>query len=58
MKATLEGTAEVMPALLASMLTSVAIFLPILFMEGLEGQLFKDRQSPCRCRTRRRCWSR
>ena len=31
-----------MPALLASMLTSVAIFLPILFMEGLEGQLFKD----------------
>ena len=24
------------------MLTSVAIFLPILFMEGLEGQLFKD----------------
>jgi multidrug efflux pump subunit AcrB len=42
MKATLEGTAEVMPALLASMLTSVAIFLPILFMEGLEGQLFKD----------------
>ena len=39
MKATLEGTAEVMPALLASMLTSVAIFLPILFMEGLEGAL-------------------
>jgi multidrug efflux pump subunit AcrB len=42
MQATLEGTSEVMPALLASMLTSVAIFLPILFMEGLEGQLFKD----------------
>jgi multidrug efflux pump subunit AcrB len=42
MKATLEGTSEVMPALLASMLTSIAIFLPILFMEGLEGQLFKD----------------
>jgi len=41
-QATLEGTSEVMPALLASMLTSVAIFLPILFMEGLEGQLFKD----------------
>ena len=40
--ATVEGSAEVMPALLASMLTSVAIFLPILFMEGLEGQLFKD----------------
>ena len=40
--ATVEGAAEVMPALIASMLTSVAIFLPILFMEGLEGQLFKD----------------
>lgn len=40
--ATLEGAAEVIPALLASMLTSVAIFLPVLFMEGLEGQLFKD----------------
>ena len=40
--ATVEGSAEVMPALVASMLTSVAIFLPILFMEGLEGQLFKD----------------
>ena len=40
--ATLEGASEVLPALLASMLTSVAIFLPILFMEGLEGQLFKD----------------
>jgi multidrug efflux pump subunit AcrB len=40
--ATVEGAMEVMPALLASMLTSIAIFLPILFMEGLEGQLFKD----------------
>ena len=40
--ATIEGTHEVMPALVASMLTSIAIFLPILFMEGLEGQLFKD----------------
>jgi multidrug efflux pump subunit AcrB len=42
LQATLDGAAEVMPALFASMLTSVAIFLPILFMEGLEGQLFKD----------------
>ena len=41
-RATLAGAREVMPALFASMLTSVAIFLPILFMEGLEGQLFKD----------------
>jgi len=42
LRATLDGAAEVMPALFASMMTSVAIFLPILFMEGLEGQLFKD----------------
>jgi multidrug efflux pump subunit AcrB len=40
--ATVEGAREVMPALLASMLTSIAIFLPVLFMQGLEGQLFKD----------------
>jgi len=40
--ATLEGAGEVLPALFASMLTSVAIFLPVLFMQGLEGQLFKD----------------
>lgn len=40
--ATLKGTREVIPALVASMLTSIAIFLPVLFMEGLEGQLFKD----------------
>ncbi|MBK6351357.1 MAG: efflux RND transporter permease subunit [Proteobacteria bacterium] len=40
--ATVAGASEVLPALLASMLTSVAIFLPILFMQGLEGQLFKD----------------
>ena len=41
-EATLKGTREVVPALFASMLTSCAIFLPVLFMEGLEGQLFKD----------------
>lgn len=36
------GTEEVAPALLASTATSVAIFLPILFMTGPEGQLFAD----------------
>lgn len=40
--ATLDGAREVIPALFASMLTSIAIFLPVLFMEGLEGQLFQD----------------
>ena len=42
LQATIEGAQEVIPALFASMLTSVAIFLPVLFMAGLEGQLFKD----------------
>ncbi|TPH12184.1 efflux RND transporter permease subunit [Litorilituus lipolyticus] len=41
-KAVLKGTLEVTGALFASTATSVAIFLPILFMEGIEGQLFSD----------------
>ena len=40
--ATLQGCKEVSGALFSSTLTSVAIFLPILFMAGVEGQLFKD----------------
>jgi multidrug efflux pump subunit AcrB len=40
--ATTEGAGEVLPALFASMLTSIAIFLPVLFMKGVEGQLFAD----------------
>ena len=42
LKATSEGASEVIPALFASMLTSIAIFLPVLFMKGVEGQLFAD----------------
>jgi multidrug efflux pump subunit AcrB len=42
MDATLQGCQEVSGALFSSTLTSVAIFLPILFMAGVEGQLFKD----------------
>ncbi|RLQ22349.1 efflux RND transporter permease subunit [Seongchinamella sediminis] len=40
--ATLQGCRQVSGALFSSTLTSVAIFLPILFMVGVEGQLFKD----------------
>ena len=40
--AVLRGATEVAPALFASTATSVAIFLPILFMTGPEGQLFSD----------------
>jgi len=41
-KAVMKGTLEVTGALFASTATSVAIFLPILFMAGIEGQLFSD----------------
>jgi len=36
------GTAEVGPAVIASTLTTVAVFLPIVFVEGVAGQLFRD----------------
>jgi multidrug efflux pump subunit AcrB len=41
-KAVLRGASQVTGALFASTTTSVAIFLPILFMKGIEGQLFSD----------------
>jgi multidrug efflux pump subunit AcrB len=37
-----QGPAQVVGALFASTMTSIAIFLPILFMQGIEGQLFAD----------------
>jgi multidrug efflux pump subunit AcrB len=37
-----KGTRQITGALFASTITSVAIFLPVLFMEGMEGQLFQD----------------
>jgi len=37
-----QGPSQVVGALFASTITSIAIFLPILFMRGLEGQLFAD----------------
>lgn len=40
--AVLEGARQVAGALFSSTLTTVAIFVPILFMVGVEGQLFKD----------------
>ncbi len=41
-QAALRGTSEVKGALLASTATTVAIFLPVLFLEDVEGQLFAD----------------
>jgi multidrug efflux pump subunit AcrB len=40
--AAMKGTGQVKGALLASTATTVAIFLPVLFLEDVEGQLFAD----------------
>lgn len=40
--AAITGTREVASALFASTLTTVAVFLPVLFIQGVEGQLFAD----------------
>lgn len=41
-QAAYDGTREVWGAILASTLTSVAVFLPVIFIEEEAGQLFKD----------------
>jgi len=41
-RAVRKGPSQVVGALFASTITSIAIFLPILFMEGIAGQLFAD----------------
>ncbi len=42
LQAALDGTKQVWPALLASTLTTIAIFLPIIFLKDQSGQLFSD----------------
>lgn len=37
-----EGTAQVVPALFASTTTTIAVFLPVLFLKDVEGQIFSD----------------
>ena len=41
-QATGEGTSEVSRAVTAATLTTVAVFLPIIFVEGIAGQIFRD----------------
>jgi HAE1 family hydrophobic/amphiphilic exporter-1 len=41
-QAAYEGTREVWGAILASTLTTIAVFLPVIFMEEEAGQLFRD----------------
>ncbi|MDP3981658.1 MAG: efflux RND transporter permease subunit [Chlamydiota bacterium] len=39
---TVKGTNEVAAAIVGSVLTSVCVFLPMIFLTGVEGQLFKQ----------------
>lgn len=41
-EATYQGASDVGQAVVASTLTSVAVFLPIVFVEGIAGQVFRD----------------
>ena len=40
--AALEGASEVSGAITASTMTTIAVFLPLIFVEGIAGQLFRD----------------
>ncbi len=42
LQATITGTREVSMAVVASTLTTIAVFLPLVFVEGIAGQLFRD----------------
>ncbi len=42
MKAAAAGAREVSGAITASTLTTIAVFLPLIFVEGIAGQLFRD----------------
>lgn len=42
MEAAINGTGEMAPALIASTLTTLAIFVPMVFTEELSGQLFRQ----------------
>lgn len=44
-----QGTAEVAGAMTVSTLTTVAVFLPITFVEGLAGRLFRDQSLAIVC---------
>ena len=41
-KAAVEGTSEVGAAVIASTLTTVAVFVPVIFVQGFASQLFRD----------------
>ncbi|MCK9907175.1 efflux RND transporter permease subunit, partial [Frankia sp. Cpl3] len=41
-EAAVTGTKEVAMPVIAATLTTVAVFLPVVFVEGITAQLFKD----------------
>jgi len=41
-QAAIEGSSQVGGAVTASVLTTIAVFIPIVFVEGIAGQLFRD----------------
>ncbi|MGL5790360.1 MAG: efflux RND transporter permease subunit, partial [Bacteroidales bacterium] len=41
-EAAIEGTSQVAGAVIASTLTTIVVFLPIVYMHGASGELFKD----------------
>lgn len=49
---------EVAGAVTASILTTVAVFLPVAFVSGVVGELFRPSPSRWRSRSGPRCWSR
>ncbi len=42
LEAAIVGTREVSMAVVASTLTTIAVFLPLIFVDGIAGQLFRD----------------
>ncbi|GHB94726.1 efflux RND transporter permease subunit [Thermomonas carbonis] len=42
LEAAIAGTREVSMAVIASTLTTIAVFLPLVFVQGIAGQLFRD----------------
>ncbi len=42
LQAAIAGTREVSMAVVASTLTTIAVFLPLVFVQGIAGQLFRD----------------
>src|SRR3546814_2574567 len=44
LQAAIAGTREVSMAVVASTLTTIAVFLPLVFVEGIAGQLFRSEE--------------